>query len=93
MLLSMVRARGSAAGALCTTVEGTVSPGEEVAVDGERVHVEANGRFRHPVPRQTGRSKAHVVIRAVSGAAREKDYPCAPTKADETELDVKAQFK
>ena len=77
VLLKIARAQQTDS-ALCVTLEGTVDPGSELEVDGERVSVDAQGRFKADVPRRAGERLARIAVRDPGGRPVEKTVPCRP---------------
>jgi ferric-dicitrate binding protein FerR (iron transport regulator) len=77
LLLRLANAAAAAPPALCAVVEGTVRPGTEVRVDGQRVDPGPDGRFTQRVDRRRGVTSVAVVTREVSGAVVERRVDCA----------------
>lgn len=78
VLLKLANAAAAAPPALCAVVEGSVRPGAEVRVDGERVDPGPDGRFTRRVARRRGMESVAVETREVTGKVFERRVECAP---------------
>jgi len=78
VLLKLANALGARPASLCAIVEGTVRPGTEVRVDGERVEAGPDGRFTQRVARRPRVDSVAVATREVSGTVIERHVACAP---------------
>ena len=61
---------------LCATVEGVAPAGAEVTVDGTPVAVDADGRFRLPVPHRSERRQVLVALRDAAGREETRKVQC-----------------
>jgi hypothetical protein len=82
LLKIAARSRVEASGR-CSPVVGQVERGVEVLVDGERVPVDAGGRFRVPFTAEAERRRRLVlVVRDSGGRSRTREIPCEYDRAE-----------
>jgi hypothetical protein len=79
----------------CAEIAGVASHGAEVTVDGERVPLSSDGRFRRAVANRPGLDAVRVVTREVDGRTREEQVKCRlarsapPAEVDELKIHFK----
>lgn len=88
LLLRLARATEPGEG-LCAVIDGSVEPGAEVVVAGERVYPDLAGHFVARVPREPLLAAVQLQVRDVSGRTVERSVPCRPeSKAPAVKLEV-----